>query len=86
MTTTINEMQAGVRSMEADARKAVEMGGDIGRAGVNIGFMVASIVAKQTILELGIKGALPEGRSGAIMAEINTAIEASKERVLGKQA
>lgn len=87
MTETLTNLKLRITELEAFARKVVQSAEDYSEfvtTGVEMGYDAAVSAALEKLLELGIKGVLPDGRVGSIMTEIRDAIVASKERVCGE--
>lgn len=89
MTQTITELQAQLRDMEATSRQMLIVGGDLCgnsmRSMVDSTYRILSIAARAELLDLTLKGLLPETSYGRIQRSIDRAMNESMERILVSQ-
>lgn len=78
---TVNQLGLELAAFEADLKSALD-GDKTARATLQAGAVMASLAAGQCLLDLGIKGVLPEGRVGKIMNAVRDAIEESTARIV----
>jgi hypothetical protein len=76
---TVNKLLRDLASFENDLKAGLTADTDI-NAAIRAGYTGAIIAAQQRILELSVKGLIPEGKGGRIMSEIQQAIETSRDR------
>jgi hypothetical protein len=81
---TVNKLLRELAALENETKEGVAAD-PIACAGIRAGFAIAEIVAAHTLLELGIKGVLPEGKGGRIIEEVKKALRASANRIAPRQ-
>lgn len=86
MTKTINELRADLEGMEEILGKAftLETMGESNRSMADMMYRVMSIAARAEILDLALKGALPETMFPRISRAVDAAMEASLRRALDR--
>lgn len=82
---TVIDLEAQLRTFEQQVRMLIGGKDFAARAaaeGFDLGFDLAALAMRQALLELAMKGALPEGRVGKIMQSIADGMDACKGRVV----
>jgi hypothetical protein len=78
---TVNKLQLEQAELEHDLGRAVA-GDKLLEQTVRAAYGAARVTAHQRILELSVKGVIPEGRGGRIMEELTSAFIDSLARIL----
>jgi hypothetical protein len=83
LTKTINQLRRDIEELEADARELLRMADNLGTAEalLGVGITLARVNVAHAMLELTVKGLLPETAYGRTLTAIGQALDATKERV-----
>jgi hypothetical protein len=78
---TVNKLMLDLAAFEHDLKTGMQ-GDAMTQQAVRTGYMAAMVAAQQRILELCIKGIIPEGRGGKISEAVTEAVRESCKRVV----
>lgn len=77
---SVNRLLLEVAELEDGTRELIDGNRDRKQA-VRVGYSLAQTVMLQTVVELSVKGIIPEGAGSKLVTELAAALEQSKERV-----
>ena len=81
---TVNVLLRELNQLEADTKAKLAGQDPAIEQAVRCGFAIARVAATQAILDLSVKGIIPDGRGGRIMDEVKQAIDESAGRTVPK--